>query len=99
MPGMPLRRSDLLADQCAPARVGHRRSGPGAPAGRVGRAGAGDDLLLLAWSAWDVRREVEAGARLLRRLGVRPGARVGNTLPGALATPGALLLGDVNEAI
>ena len=99
MPGIRLRRSDLLADQCAHPPFGHRRFAPGAPAVRVGTTGTGDDLLLLAWSAADLAREVEAGARLLRRLGVRPGARVGNTLPGALTTPGALLLGDVNEAI
>src|SRR5207253_4511909 len=40
-----------------------------------------------------------AGVRLLRRLGVAPGMRVANTLPGALATPGSLLLGDVVEEL
>jgi hypothetical protein len=54
---------------------------------------------MLVWSAADLTQEIEAGARVLAELGVRPGLRVGNTLPGALATPGALLLGDVNEAI
>jgi hypothetical protein len=99
MPGIPLRRSDLLADQRAHPPFGHRRFAPDDPAVRVGTTGTGDNLVLLAWSATDLAREVEAGARVLGRLGVRPGVRVGNTLPGALATPGALLLGDVNEAI
>src|SRR5262249_14384744 len=36
---------------------------------------------------------------VLGRLGIGPGTRVANTLAGALATPGALLLGDVHEAL
>lgn len=36
---------------------------------------------------------------MLTHLGVRPGMRVANALPGALATPGSLLLGDVIEDI
>lgn len=99
MPTAPLRRADLLADQRARPPFGHRRFGAGDPPVRVGVTGTGDDLLLLVWSATDLAREIEAGTRVLGRLGVRPGLRVGNTLPGALVTPGALLLGDVNEAI
>jgi hypothetical protein len=66
---------------------------------RVGATGSGDDLLLLGWTAAELAAEVEAGARLLGRFGIAPGMRVANTLPGALVTPGALLLGDVIEAI
>src|SRR5438128_1271418 len=72
-----------------------------APAARYpslrGRRGAG--LLLLAWSPATLARERAAGGRLLRRLGVGAGIRVANCLPGALATPGALLLGDVVEEL
>ena len=99
MPTVPLRRSDLLADQREHPPFGHRAFAPEDPPVRVGITGSGADMLLLAWSATDLAREVEAGTRVLGRLGVRAGARVANTLPGALATPGALLLGDVNEAI
>ena len=66
---------------------------------RAGITGSGPALLLLAWSAADLAREIEAGARVLGRLGIGAGTRVANTLPGALATPGALLLGDVHEAL
>jgi hypothetical protein len=97
---MPFRRrADLVADQRAHPPFGGRRFRRDDPPVRAGVTGTGDDLLLLVWSAADLAREVAAGSRLLGRLGVRPGRRVGNTLPGALATPGALLLGDVNEAI
>ena len=95
----PLRRADLLADQAAHPPFGHRRFTADDPPVRVGATGTGADLLLLAWSATDLAAEIAAGTRVLGRLGVRPGMRVANTLPGALVTPGALLLGDVNEAI
>ena len=89
------RREDLVRDQLA--RPG-RPSGAAA-AVRLGVTGSGEDLLVLAWSAADLARERAAGTRLLRRLGVAPGMRVANTLPGALATPGSLLLGDVVEEL
>ena len=95
----PLRRADLLADQTAHPPFGHSRFTADDPPVRAGATGTGADLLLLAWSATDLAAEVAAGTRVLGRLGVRPGMRVANTLPGALVTPGALLLGDVNEAI
>jgi hypothetical protein len=98
MPTAPS-RADLVADQLAHPPFGRRTFSSDDPAVRVGVTGTGEDLLLLAWSASDLAREVEAGVRLLGRLGIRAGQRVANTLPGALATPGALLLGDVNEAI
>jgi hypothetical protein len=96
---MPQRRFDLLADQRDRPPFGHRQFTAGDPPVRAGITGTGDDMLLLCWSKGDLSREVAAGVRVLGRLGVHAGARVGNTLPGALATPGALLLGDVTEAI
>jgi phenylacetate-coenzyme A ligase PaaK-like adenylate-forming protein len=79
--------------------VGSRRL-PDAPRPvRVGISGSGEALLVLAWSARELARERAAGARLLRRVGVAPGMRIANALPGGLATPGALLLGDVVEEI
>jgi len=94
-----LRRADLVADQAAHPPFGHRGFAPDDPPVRVGVTGTGADLLLLVWSATELAAEIGAGTRVLGRLGVRPGMRVANTLPGALATPGALLLGDVSEAI
>jgi hypothetical protein len=99
MSSTPLRRADLLADQAAHPPFGHRRFMADDPPVRVGTTGTGADLVLLVWSSTDLAAEIAAGTRVLGRLGVRPGMRVANTLPGALATPGALLLGDVNEAI
>jgi hypothetical protein len=90
---LPLtRRDDLVRAQLPRFRAAR-------DAVRVGVTGSGPDLLVLTWSAADLARERAAGARLLARLGVRPGVPVANALPGALATPGALLLGDVVEEI
>lgn len=91
------RRTDLLRDQLAHLPHGTRRLAGASPPVRVGIAGSGPELLVLAWSAAELARERAAGARLLGCLGIRAGMRVGNTLAGALATPGALLLGDVVE--
>jgi len=88
------RREDLVR-----AQLPRFRPAQGAAPVRVGTTGSGPDLLVLAWSAADLARERAAGARLLGRLGVRPGVPIANALPGALATPGALLLGDVVEEI
>ena len=93
------RRADLLRDQLAHPPHGTRRAPGAAPPVRLGVSGSGADLLLLAWSAADLARERAAGTRVLARLGVMPGMRVANTLPGALATPGSLLLGDVVEEL
>src|SRR5439155_687203 len=78
---------------------GTRRPPGAAPPVRLGVSGSGAELLVLAWSAADLARERVAGTRVLARLGVAPGMRVANTLPGALATPGSLLLGDVVEEL
>jgi hypothetical protein len=92
-------RDDLLRDQLAHLPYGTRRAtDAGAPV-RVGATGTGDSLLVLFWSAAELARERAAGVRVLSALGVRPDMRVANTLPGALATPGALLLGDVVEEL
>lgn len=97
---LPLtRREELLRDQLAHPPLGSRHPA-GAPLPvRVGIAGTGERLLVLAWSAADLARERAAGTRLLGALGVEAGMRVANTLPGALATPGSLLLGDVVEEL
>ncbi len=96
---MPLTRPELVADQLAHPPWGSRGFAPGDPPVRVGATGSGADLLLLGWTADQLAAEVAAGAALFGRFGVAPGMRVANTLPGALVTPGALLLGDVVEAI
>ncbi len=93
------RRADLVRDQLAHPPHGTRRPPGAAPPVRLGVSGSGAELLVLAWSAAELARERAAGTRVLARLGVAPGMRVANTLPGALATPGSLLLGDVVEEL
>jgi hypothetical protein len=94
-----LRRADLVRDQLSERPFGSHRRGDAPWPVRVGVVGTGEDLLVLAWSAAALAAERAAGVRLLHRLGVEPGLRVANTLPGALATPGSLLLGDVVEEL
>ena len=97
---MPMiRRSDLVADQQAHPPWGTPGFAADEPPVRVGTTGGADTLLLLGWTASQLAAEVAAGARLFESLGIRAGMRVANTLPGALVTPGALLTGDVNEAL
>lgn len=96
---MPITRSELVADQLAHPPWGSRGFAPDDPPVRIGATGTGGDLLLLGWTASQLAAEVAAGAALFGRFGVAPGMRVANTLAGALVTPGALLLGDVIEAI
>jgi hypothetical protein len=93
------RRPDLVADQLASPPWGSRRFAADDPPVRVGTTGSGADLLLLGWTARELAAEVAAGARLFGRFGIGAGMRVANTLPGALVTPGCLLVGDVVEAI
>src|SRR5881396_3946106 len=92
-------RADLVRDQLAHPPHGTGRPPGAAPPVRLGVSGSGAELLVLAWSAADLARERAAGTRVLARLGVAPGMRVANTLAGALATPGSLLLGDVVEEL
>jgi phenylacetate-coenzyme A ligase PaaK-like adenylate-forming protein len=97
---LPLtRRSELLEDQLAHLPHGTRHRAGAPPPVRAGITGSGTQLLVLLWSAADLVRERAAGVRVLRRLGVTAGMRIANTLPGALHTPGSLLLGDVVEEI
>lgn len=97
---LPLtRRETLLHDQLEHLPHGTRRFADAPPPVRAGITGSGPDLLVLAWSAGDLARERAAGTRLLGQLGITAGIRVANTLRGALATPGSLLLGDVVEDI
>lgn len=93
------RRPDLLADQLASPPWGTRGFASDDPPVRVGTTGSGGDLLLLGWTARELAAEVAAGARLFGRFGIGAGMRIANALPGALVTPGALLVGDVVEAI
>jgi len=97
---LPLtRRDELVRDQLAHAPKATRPVADAAPPVRAGVTRSGDALLVLTWTANDLARERAAGARLFRRLGIEAGTPVANTLPGALATPGSLLLGDVMEEI
>jgi phenylacetate-coenzyme A ligase PaaK-like adenylate-forming protein len=95
----PTTRAELLHDQLAALPFGTRRFADAAWPVRLGATGTGSELLLLAWTAGELARERAAGVRVLERAGVQRGMRVANTLPGALTTPGALLLGDVVEEL
>lgn len=92
-------RSELVADQAARPPFGSRTFGDGDGPVRVGITGTGPSLLLLPWSESDLARERAAGARVFGRLGIHAKMRVANALPGALATPGALIVGDVDEEL
>jgi hypothetical protein len=91
-------RADLVRAQLArPATL--RAARGDAPPVRTGITGTGSELLVLTWTAAELARERAAGTRVLGRLGVRAGMRVANALPGGLATPGSLLLGDIVEEL
>lgn len=91
----PTTRQSLIADQRAHPPYGSRARIDAGPAVRAGAVGHEADLLVQLWTAADLERERAAGVRCLERCGVRAGMRVGNTLAGALHTPGSLLVGDV----
>ena len=92
-------RDDLLDDQLQHLPHGTRRFPNASHPVRTGISGSGASLLVLTWTAADLAGERAAGTHLLERLGVTPGMRVANTLPGALSSPGSLLLGDVVEEL
>lgn len=91
------RYADLVRDQLGHPPQGSRRAAEAPHAVRAGWLRRGSDLLVLTWTAADLAHERACGVRVLSALGVTAGMRVANTLPGALATPGSLLLGDVME--
>lgn len=66
---------------------------------RVGWTLAPRALEALFFSAGDLEREAAVGARSLAAAGLEPGWRETNTLPGGLATPGSLLIGDAAESL
>jgi hypothetical protein len=92
-------RAELIADQQRQPPFGSRRFETGDGPVRAGTTGQGDALFLLPWSESHLARERAAGARVFGRLGIGARMRVANALPGALATPGALVVGDVTEAL
>lgn len=91
----PTSRAELVVDQLANLPHGSRRRAAAAAPVRAGASGSGSDLLVLSWTKDDLAHERRAGVRSLQALGIAPPQRVANALPGALATPGSLLLGDV----
>jgi hypothetical protein len=66
---------------------------------RLGACERGERTIALAFTAADLARAAEYGARALGAAGVRAKARVANTLEGGLATPGSLGLGDALERL
>jgi hypothetical protein len=97
---LPVRtRAELVAAQAEQPPFGGRVFPADDGPVRAGATGHGETLLVLGWSESDLARERAVGARVFARLGIEPKMRVANALPGALATPGALIVGDVNEEI
>jgi hypothetical protein len=92
-------RAELVAEQARQPPFGSRVFTTDDGPVRVGTTGQGETLLLLGWSESDLARERAVGARVAAQLGIVARMRVANALPGALATPGALIVGDVNEEI
>jgi hypothetical protein len=95
----PTRYEDLVRDQLDQPPQGSRRPAAAPPPVRAGWLRDEGRLLVLTWTAADLAQERACGVRILSALGVTAGMRVANTLPGALATPGSLLLGDILEDI
>ncbi len=95
----PTTRSELVADQLAHLTNGRRHPAPAPSPVRAGATGTGSELLVLTWTKSDLAAEREAGVRLLRSLGAEPRQRVANTLSGALATPGSLMVGDIVDEL
>jgi len=98
--GLPARsRAEVVAEQMAAPPFGARTFAADDGPVRVGITGHGETLLLLGWSERDLARERAVGARIFAQLGIRGQMRIANALPGALATPGALIVGDVDEEL
>ncbi len=92
----PLSAAELARDEAEHGPAGSWRDG--AEFVRAGVAVREQPLDTLLFTAADLRREAAAGARALRACGLEPGRRATNTLPGAIYTPGSLLVGDAVEA-
>ena len=85
---------DRLADP-----VGWLRLGDAAPPIRLGSCEREGATIVLTWTAADLARIAETGARALAAAGVTPGMKVANTLEGGFETPGSLVLGDALEKL
>lgn len=94
---VPVAPAELAADEAAHPPFGTWRS----PRRwvRVGVPTRPSPIEMLVFSADDLAREARIGARTLARAGLAPGLRETNTLPGGLATPGSLVVGDAVEAL
>jgi hypothetical protein len=79
--------------------VGHLRLADAPPPVRLGTARFGGATVVLSWTARDLARQAEAGARLFRLAGAERGWKIANTLDGGFATPGSLAVGDAVEAL
>ncbi len=92
----PVGASELALDEAEHGPAGTWREGREFV--RAGVPVRAQPLDALLFTAADLRREAAAGARALRACGLEPGRRATNTLPGAIYTPGSLLVGDAVEA-
>jgi hypothetical protein len=93
----PVRAADLAADEQRRPPYGGWRVG--AAFVRVGVPLLAGPLEMVVFSAADLAREARVGAATLRAAGLCPGWRETNTLPGGLATPGSLIVGDAAQAL
>ncbi len=90
------------AEELAADELAHLPGGSWRDATAFSRAGVPcreQALGILLFTADDLSREARVGAGALRAAGLESGRRSTNTLPGAIATPGSLLVGDAVEAL
>ncbi len=96
-PKTPASRDEIAAFQRhLPPKRWH---GLDPPLVRCGVIGQGAGLVVAAWTAASLTEEKNAGVQMFRSFGVAATMRVVQTLPGALTTPGSLLVGDVLEEL
>jgi phenylacetate-coenzyme A ligase PaaK-like adenylate-forming protein len=93
----PVVIEDLAADERAHPPYGTWRAA--SEFVRVGVPARPSALEMLVFTPADLELEARVGALALSTVGLAPGGRETNTLPGGLATPGSLVVGDAAQAL
>ncbi|MEW6269147.1 MAG: hypothetical protein AB1689_07595 [Thermodesulfobacteriota bacterium] len=93
----PVGVEELAADERAHPPYGSWRAATAFV--RVGVPVRPSPLEMVVFTAADLELESRVGALALSAVGLAPGGRETNTLPGGLATPGSLVVGDAAQAL
>lgn len=93
----PVGAAELAADETANPPYGTWRAATDFV--RVGVPAREGPLEMVVFTATDLELEARVGAATLAAAGLAPGRRETNTLPGGLATPGSLVVGDAAQAL